>query len=120
PTLVLTDITDESEKNSSESDLENREEIDSERQVDDKANSASSDNENNEDDDNVAIGYTSDNEADIEFTDTLESAVPMSIDPYKSVEESDFDEEEAEEPSSPGEVFDEEDFYILRNSCQGI
>ncbi|CAG8548152.1 1492_t:CDS:10 [Ambispora leptoticha] len=110
PTLVLTDITDESEKNSSESDLEDREEINSERQDDDKANSASSDNE---DDDTVAIGYASDNEADIEFTDTLEAAVPMSIDPYESVEESDFDEEEAEEPSSPGEVFDEEDFTFL-------
>ncbi|CAG8618274.1 6501_t:CDS:10 [Ambispora leptoticha] len=104
PTLVLTDIADESEKNSSESDLEDREEIDSECQDDDKANSTSGDNKNNEDDDNVAIGYASDNEADIEFTDTFESAVPMSIDPYESVEESDFDEEEAEEPSSPGEV----------------
>ncbi|CAG8753544.1 14638_t:CDS:1, partial [Ambispora leptoticha] len=75
-------------------DLEDREEIDSERQDDDKANSASSDNENNEDDDNVAV--------------------PMNIDPYESVEESDFDEEGAEEPSSPGEVFDEEDFHIYQ------
>ncbi|CAG8774609.1 1932_t:CDS:2, partial [Ambispora leptoticha] len=88
-----------SEKNSSESDLEDREEIDSERQDDDKANSATT---------------------NIEFTDTLEIAVPMSIDLYELVEESDFNEEEAEEPSFPGEVFDEEDFYTLRNSCQGI
>ncbi|CAG8587267.1 4397_t:CDS:2 [Ambispora gerdemannii] len=70
-------ITDESEKSNSESDHEDRDEIDS--------------------------------EPDVEFTDV----VPMNKDAYESAEDSEFDEEEAEETSSPDEIFDEEDYTFL-------